>query len=164
MTKFDVTFRDYVAPSGWKLSRAMRRLGVRSEPFNYADNDGADGYSHGRTLSIRPDPRLWTVPVIAGHELAHIVLGHTRFVATVQELGLPFATIPLVRFEVEAHMVAKAVAYGLGLTSEDFNADLVQQYIDTHVESAGRPDDAIALRLANATLTILDAGTKKVIL
>ena len=160
MTRFDVTFRDYVAPSGWKLSRAMRRLDVRSEPFNYVTNNGADGYSHGRTLSIRPDPKLWTVPVIAGHELAHIVLGHTKFVTSVQELGLPYATIPLVRFEVEAHMVAKAVAYGLGLAPEDFDEHLVQQYIDTHIEAAGRPDDTVALRLANAVLTILDAGTK----
>lgn len=160
MTRFDVTFRDYVAPSGWKLSRAMRRLNVGSEPFNYERNGGADGYSYERVLSIRPEPKLWTVPVIAAHELAHIVLGHTHYAQTVTELGLPTTEIPFIRFEVEAHIVAKAVAYGLGVDPAEFQADLVQKYIDAHTRAAGRPDDEAVTRLANAVLTILDAGEK----
>lgn len=159
MTRFDVTFRDYVSPGGWKLSRAMRRLDVSSEPYNYRHNDDADGYSYLRTLSIRPDPQLWTTPIIAAHELAHIVLGHTFFAFAVRELGVD-TPIPVIRFEVEAHTVAKAVAHGLKLDPAEWRADLVQEYIEAHRQEIGPVDDQTLEGLVDAAVVILEAGQR----
>lgn len=157
-TRFDVTFRDYVAPTGWTLSRALEALDISTERFDYRANDGADGYSHDRVLAIRPEPKLWTVPIIAAHELAHIVLGHTAFVVSVRELGLPSEEIPLAQFEMEAHRVARAVAFGLELTPEEFNRELVEHYITAAQNHAEPISDECAIRLARATLDILKAG------
>jgi hypothetical protein len=161
MTRFHATFTDHITPSGWKLSRALRRLDVRTEPFDHENNKGADGYSYDRVLAISPRPRMWSPPIIAAHELAHIVLGHTAHVRSVTELALPLTSIPFARFEREAHMVAKAVGYGMELDQDDFKLDLVQKYID-HVSNDENAalDSRSAVRLARATLTILDAGLK----
>lgn len=158
MTRFDVTFRDYTAPTGWTLSRALEVLDVRTEEFNYKKNEGADGYSYARTLSIRPDPRLWSVPVIAAHELAHIVLGHTAYVLTVENMGLPSKVIPFNHFELEAHAVARAVTLGLGISPAERQDNLVQRYIDLLIETVGDLDEYGVRRLSEATLTILEAG------
>jgi hypothetical protein len=161
MTRFHATFTDHVTPSGWKLSRALRRLDVTTEPFDYKNNKGADGYSYDRVLSIRPDARMWSPPIIAAHELAHIVLGHTAHVRSVQELALPISSIPFAQFELEAHMVAKAVGYCMELTDEEFKVALVQKYIDyIKNDEDVRLTDRHAVRLARAVLTIVEAGEK----
>lgn len=158
MTAFDLTFTDYVGPTGWRLSTALEALQVRTEEFNHESNPDADGYSYGRTLAIHPEPKLWTVPIIAAHELAHIVLGHTAFVAEVEKMQLSPDVIPVAQFELEAHQVTKAVGFALKLSAQEFMLDHVQRYIDSckaH-QALLRPGDAI--RLARATLTIVDAG------
>lgn len=160
MTEFHASFTDYVAPSGWKLSRALRRLDVTTEEFDYANNETADGYSHGRVLAIRSDPRTWTLPIIAAHELAHIVLGHTTYLLSVQEMGLSQSVIPFAQFEVEAHAVAKAVGYGMELTPKDFRLELVQQYIDIAKEAIPPLHEKASVRMARAALTILEAGER----
>lgn len=161
MTRFHATFTDHVTPSGWKLSRALRRLDVTTEPFDYKNNRGADGYSHGRVLSIRPEPRLWSPSIIAAHELAHIVLGHTAYVISTHELALPSESIPYAQFELEAHLVAKSVGYGMKLPAEEFKVDLVQKYIDyVKSDEDTRLSTRHAQRLARAVLTILEAGEK----
>jgi hypothetical protein len=162
MTRFHATFTDYVAPSGWKLSRALRRLDVTTEPFDYKNNKGADGYSYDRVLSIRPEPRMWSPPIIAAHELAHIVLGHTAHVRSVQELALPISSIPFAQFELEAHAVAKAVGYCMELNDEEFKVELVQKYIDyIRNDEDVRPVLQLrALRLACAVQAIVEAGEK----
>lgn len=158
MTSFDVTFLDYTTQEGWQLARALEVLEVTTESFNYERNPHADGYSYLRVLSIRPSPALWTVPVIAAHELAHIVLEHTKYVAIVEDLGLDTSEIPFGQFELEAHMVAKAVCIGLGLGPEEFNRELMQCYIDSARAQADPLSDSDAIRLARATLQILEAG------
>lgn len=161
MTRFHATFTDHVTPSGWKLSRALRRLDVRTEPFDYENNYGADGYSYDRVLSIRPDPRMWSPPIIAAHELAHIVLGHTAHVKSVRELALPISSIPFAQFELEAHTVAKSVGYCMELTDDEFKVELVQKYIDyIRNDEDVRLENRHALRLARAVLTIVEAGEK----
>jgi len=159
-TRFHATFQDYVAPSGWRLSTALQRLGISTEEFNYTDNENADGYSHDRVIAIRPDPKLWSVPIIAAHELAHIVLGHTEFAAVWKTMDLfdRLATQwPGARFEFEAHTVAKAVAFGLHLSPEESPVQLVEDYIaSTGIERAA--DSETPLALGRATLIILDAG------
>lgn len=163
MSFFDLTFRDYTAPTGWRLSRALKALDVSTESFDSVNNAGADGYSHHRTLSINPSPRVWSVPVIAAHELAHILLGHTEFVASLEVNGLSAAMIPHAQFELEAHTVAKAVALGLGLTGTEFSRELVDGYIAAAQQDAPRLTDADAIRLARVVLDILDAGAPMVI-
>lgn len=158
MTRFDVTFRDYIAPSGWRLSTALEVLDITTEAFDHANNAEADGYSHNRVLAINPQARLWTVPIIAAHELAHIVLGHTELVASVQSSKVPKWVIPFAQFELEAHSVAKAVSFGLDLSDGERQTDLVQQYIDNLTEVAPPLRDNDAVRLARATLSILQAG------
>jgi hypothetical protein len=158
MSRFDSTFCDYTAPSGWRLSSALEALDIITEPFDHERNAGADGYSYDRTLAINPQARLWSVPVIAAHELAHIVLGHTEFIVHIEDNGLPKSAIPFAQFELEAHQVAKAVGYGLQLTDAEFSVDLVQQYIDAFREVTLPLDDTDAIRLSRAVLTILDAG------
>lgn len=158
MTRFDTTFRDYVAPTGWTLSRALEVLDVSTEPFDYERNSGADGYSYSRVISIRPNPGLWSTPVIAAHELAHIVLQHTEFVHKVEQLGVSIMEIPFAQFELEAHMVARAVCFGLELPPEDFPLDMIQRYIDSIKKHAEPMTEDCAVRLAWATLEILDAG------
>ena len=160
MTNFHASFIDYVAPSGWKLSRALRRLDVATEDFDYANNEGADGYSHGRVLAIRSDPKMWTLPIIAAHELAHIVLGHTAYVLSAREMGLKRWFVPFDQFELEAHAVAKAVGYGMELAPQDFRLELVQRYIDAAKENVPPLHQKAAVRLAKATLTILEAGER----
>jgi hypothetical protein len=161
MTRFHATFTDHVTPSGWKLSRALRRLDVSTEPFDYKNNRGADGYSYDRVLSIRPDARMWSPPIIAAHELAHIVLGHTAHVRSVQELALPTSSIPFAQFELEAHTVAKAVGYCMELSDEEFKVALVQKYIDyIKNDEDVRLENRHAMRLARAVLTIVEAGEK----
>lgn len=162
MTRFHTSFTDYVAPSGWRLSTALETLDISTERFNHKRNPNADGYSHTRVLAINPKARLWSVPVIAAHEMAHIVLGHTDYISAVEEMGLPKEAIPFAQFELEAHKVAKAVGYGLQLSTDEFPVDLVQQYIDAFVPVVKPLDDADAVRLAHATLVILEAGERRV--
>lgn len=158
MTRFDTTFRDYTAPSGWRLSVACESLDIVTEPFNGDRNPGADGYSYLRTLSINPAPGLWSIPIIAAHELAHIVLGHTEVVATIEDMGLPSAIIPFAQFELEAQMVAKAVGHLLELTEADFMLDHLQHHIAALKSVAPPLGDHDGIRLARATLAIIDAG------
>lgn len=167
MTRFDVTFRDYTAPSGWKLSTALHRLDVSTEPFDHINNSGADGYSHARVLAINPEPLLWKVPIIAAHELAHIVLGHTAFVLAVEQLRAtePAAevTLPLARFELEAHTVARAVTLGMGLDESELQTGLVRHYIDRLERQCEPLGDSDGIRLAWATISILEAGEAPVV-
>ena len=158
MTRFDITFRDYTAPTGWRLSTALEVLDVTTETFDHERNAGADGYSYERVLAINPTPELWSVPVIAVHELAHIVLGHTEFVIQVQELGLPHELIPVAQFELEAHTVAQAVGYGLNLSEIEFPVPLMERYITSIKKSGAHLSTGDAVRLARAALTILAAG------
>lgn len=160
MTRFDATFRDYIAPNGWRLSTALECLDVTTEAFDHVNNAGADGYSHARVLAVNPEPKLWNVPIIVAHELAHIVLGHTTFVLSAVELrqqGIN-VEVPLARFELEAHTVARAVSCGLGLSERERQGSLVRHYIDGFARQCEPLSDADAIRLAWATVNILEAG------
>lgn len=162
MTRFDVTFRDYTAPGGWKLSTALHRLDVSTEPFDHVGNAGADGYSHARVLAIHPEPKLWSVPIIAAHELAHIVLGHTAFVLAVRSVEAE-VPLPLARFELEAHTVARAVTLGMGLDEAELQSGLMRHYIDRLGRQCEPLSDSDGIRLAWASISILEAGEAPVV-
>jgi hypothetical protein len=136
----------------------LKVLDIITEPFDHERNPKADGYSYERTLAINPQARLWSVPVIAAHELAHIVLGHTEFIVHIEDNGLPLNAIPFAQFELEAHQVAKVAGYGMQLAAAEFPVDLMQQYIEVFKEASPPLDDTDAIRLSRAVLTILDAG------
>ena len=163
MTHFHATFRDYTAPTGWRLSNALKALNVTTEPFDHIRNKGADGYSYDRVLAINPEPGIWSVPIIAAHELAHIVLGHTEFVSTLEVNKIGPWAIPHAQFELEAHTVAKAVAFGLELSAEDFPRHLVDRYIDSCKSDAPPLTNRDAVRLCRAVLDILAAGAPVII-
>lgn len=159
MTRFDPTFRDYTAPSGWNLARALTRLDVTTEPFDYVNNKRADGYSYQRILSIRPDLKMWSVPVVAAHELAHIVLAHTAFLQVVVETKMPKEVIPFARFEIEAHTVALMVTSEMELGSDDQQA-LIRRYIHDIRVQYGDWYELDRERLTLAAEAILDAGAE----
>jgi hypothetical protein len=106
---------DIVVP-GWNRARALKTLRVRQVPFAWERANHFKGYASGRTVAVAPFDQ--TPHLTLFHELAHVVLGHTRVRPadrTVVEINL---------LECHAHAVAWLVARALGLSCDRCAGDI----------------------------------------
>jgi len=137
----------------WDRHRALDVLGVVEEPFTVTDGNW-QGYAQGRTIAVSP---LAELPhKTRFHELAHVVLGHTRE----HEAGFSDSDItPTSLREVEAEAVALVCVEALGLPG----AELCHGYIQHWNERRGAEPipERSAQRIFKAADQILRAGEEQ---
>lgn len=59
----------------WDKSKALKELGISQEKFAHADGN-CQGYAYDATVAVNPLAKYKTKTLF--HELAHVVLGHTK--------------------------------------------------------------------------------------
>lgn len=137
----------------WSFKQAVKRLGVNHVPFDHdlieqgVVPERAQGYSINFDLALRSEDD----PLVALHELAHIVIGHTN---TIRGMLLP----PVVG-EIEAQAAALALTDLLdvdpvSVSGEDGHKYLLD-YVSVWEPEMGAPD---ARRVKRAAAAILKAG------
>ena len=137
----------YVPPiPGFDMDSALRVLNVTRAPFDEI-NGNIQGFANGREIAVSP---LAALPhKTTFHELAHIVLGHTR----TEKLVDVEQTARHIH-EVEAESVALICCETLGLEGADFCRGYIQHWLKTEKEI---PNHSAARVFAVAT-SILKAG------
>lgn len=133
----------YVMPSvpAWEQAAALANLGVQEVAFESIDGN-TQGYAQGSTVAINPVAALPHKTMF--HELAHIILGHTKDDATeTKELR-----------EAEAESVALLVNETLGLPGSEYSRGYLQHWL-----SGDKIPERSAQKIFGAADRILKAGT-----
>lgn len=127
---------------GWDPTQALATLGVTEETFSDT-NGNVFGYAIERRIAINP---LAPMPhQTRFHELAHVLLGHTR-------LDLP-CDLPDHVKEVEAETAALLVTAALGLEGIDESVGYIRRWLGQH-----QIEPAQIQRSVHAAQEILAAG------
>lgn len=143
----DITFDPI---PGWDKARALTALEITEEPFKHIDGN-CQGYAHGRTIAVNPLAQLPAKTTF--HELAHIVLGHTKDDGG---LAADLTELPKDIKEVEAESVALLCLASLDLPGVEYCRGYIQNWIVTD-----DIDEKSAKRILSATDKILKAGQEK---
>lgn len=108
----------------WSESQALLALKIERVPFRHTDGN-CQGYARDRQVAVSPIAFLPHRTLF--HELAHVVLGHTKESA----LGMSDADEQTPRDirEVEAESVALLCCQSLGLPGAEFSRGYVQHWL-----------------------------------
>jgi len=138
----------YVPPiPGFDIDTALRTLNVTRTSFDEM-NGNIQGFANGREIAVNP---LAALPhKTTFHEIAHIVLGHTR----TERLVDSEQTARHIR-EVEAESVALICCETLGLEGAEFCRGYIQHWLKTEKEIPNQS----AARIFAAATSILKAGS-----
>lgn len=129
----------------WDAATALDALGITEVAFGMADGN-CQGYATGETIAINPVAQY--PHKTRFHELAHIVLGHTKEGQMQDDERTPRD----IR-EVEAESVAYILISILGLPGQDESRGYIQSWL------AGQSvTDKQAQRIFTAANKILEAG------
>ncbi len=133
---------------GWNLDRALKALKVERINFNHV-NGNCQGYAHKRQVALNPVAQHPTRTML--HEIAHVCLGHTKDMTTVDEARMP-ANL--------AELEAEAVAYLLCDTFNLGGQDESRGYIQHWYKENTVPDEN-AQRIFKVAQQILAAGKEE---
>lgn len=139
---------DYAAEvrtPAWDADRALAALEIKAVPFT-APNGNMQGYACGREIAVSPVAAL--PHKTRFHELAHVVLGHTKE-ATMSDSD----RTPRDVREVEAESVAYILCTLLGLPGLLESRGYIQSWLDGQAIS-----EKSAMRIFGAADKILKAG------
>jgi len=129
----------------WDYAKALEALGITETPFNRLDGN-SQGFARGQTIAISP---LAVLPhKTRFHELAHVVLGHTKEA----EMSDDEQTPRDIR-EVEAEGVAYILCSVLELPGQLESRGYIQSWLDGQSITAKS-----AARIFGAADKILKAG------
>jgi uncharacterized protein DUF955/antirestriction factor ArdC-like protein len=141
---------EFIPPAlpSWERERALQTLEVEIVPFAAMDGN-IQGYASRRSVAINPLAQLPAKTLF--HELAHVVLGHTKDAQTNDGADLPRDLR-----EAEAEGVALLCLESLRLPGGEYCRGYIQSWL-----GAGRPiPEQSAQRIFKAADTILRAGTE----
>lgn len=139
-------FKPEVKIAAWNKDKAMAALDITEAPFEYVIGN-AQGYAKDRSVAINP---LAILPhKTRFHELAHIVLGHTKENALMSDSEFTPRDIK----EVEAESVAYILCELLGLEGVKESRGYIQHWL----KSETIPDKS-AQKIFGAADKILKAG------
>lgn len=134
-----------LAPRLWDATDALKTLGIERVPFTHPDGN-VQGYAKDNTIAINPVAQLPVKTMF--HELAHIILGHTK------ESGVDDSDItPRSLREVEAESVALICLESLGLEGAEYCRGYIQNWLGKQTI----PEKS-AHKIFKAADTILKAG------
>lgn len=136
---------EQVAPE-WDPKQAMEALGISEIAFDQL-NGNIQGFARETSLAINPvNPMPHKTRF---HEIAHIVLGHTKDGDMVDSERIPHNLI-----EVEAEGVAMIMCESLGLPGAEFSRGYIQVWYGMGEEIP----EANARRIFSAVNRIIQAG------
>jgi antirestriction protein ArdC len=139
-------FKPEVKIAAWDKDKAMAALNITEAPFEYVIGN-AQGYAKDRSVAINP---LAILPhKTRFHELAHIVLGHTKENALMSDSENTPKSIK----EVEAESVAYILCELLGLEGVKESRGYIQHWLNSDTI----PDKS-AQKIFGAADKILKAG------
>jgi antirestriction protein ArdC len=139
-------FKPEVKIAAWNKDKAMAALDITEAPFEYVIGN-AQGYAKDRSVAINP---LAILPhKTRFHELAHIVLGHTKE----NTLMSDSENTPKSIKEVEAESVAYILCELLGLEGVKESRGYIQHWLNSDTI----PDKS-AQKIFGAADKILKAG------
>lgn len=124
----------------WNEDLALATLGIRRVPFDATDGN-TQGYSSAQSIAISPVAALPHKTLM--HEVAHIILGHTK----------PECNVRRNVQELAAESVALLVLDALGLAG----AEYCRGYVQSWASSEDLTDD-VASGIMTAADLILRAG------
>ncbi len=130
---------------GWCLDRAMKDLKVERVNFEMISGN-AQGYAHKRQVALSPIAAHPTRTLI--HEIAHVVLGHTKDMTTTDHSRVPQNVA-----ELEAEAVAYLLCDTFGLGGQDESRGYIQHWFKENTV----PEET-AQRIFSTASRILDAG------
>lgn len=136
-----------LAIPAWDERLACHVLMVDRVPFRHTDGN-CQGYASERTFAVSPIAYLPHRTCF--HELAHIVLGHTKELQGLSDDNEP---TPRDIREVEADAVALICCQSLGLPGEEFSRGYLQHWLGKQAIEARS-----AQKIFHAADTILRAG------
>jgi antirestriction protein ArdC len=133
----------------WSKAAALEALGIEEVPFDMM-NGNVQGYARENSIAVSPVAQLPHKTTF--HELAHVVLGHTK-----AEGGTAAddETLPRNLMEVEAESVALLCLASLGLPGTEYCRGYIQKWLN----SEEIPEKS-ARKIIHAADKILKAGTK----
>jgi len=129
------------------LGVALNNLGVRRLEFDLIDGN-VQGFAKDRGIAINPVAQLPQKTTF--HELAHVVLGHTKQASMIDRDSTPRC----IR-EVEAESVALICCEALELPGADFAAGYIQHWLRGEKEIPAQSTQ----RIFSAATAILKAGS-----
>ena len=139
-------FAHEVKTPEWDSAKALAELGITVEDYAHYDGN-CQGYAKGTTIGLNP---LGVYPhKTRFHEIAHIVLGHTKE----GELLIDNDKTPRDIREVEAESVAYLCTALLGLPGLEES----RGYVKSWLGAADIPEKSVQ-KIFKATDTILKAG------
>ena len=138
-------FVNEVPTPTWDKATALEKLGVKEEGFALS-NGNVQGYAQLSTIAINPVAQY--PHKTRFHELAHVVLGHTK-----EGLMTDSEFTPRDTREVEAEGVAYILCNLLGLPGLEESRGYIQSWLDGNEVS-----DKTAQRIFSAANKILEAG------
>lgn len=133
-------------PPAWDKAMALSTLGIMEIPFDHL-NGNAQGFAVGEQIAVSPIAVLPFKTLF--HELAHVVLGHTKEAAMNDDERTP-KNIK----EIEAESVAMLLCDALGYPGAEFSRGYIQNW------GAGLEDipEKSAAKILSAADKILRAG------
>jgi hypothetical protein len=129
----------------WERSKALETLGVSLAPFEHP-NGNVQGYASGQSIAVNPVAAYPAKTTF--HELAHVVLGHTK-----QGECSDAESLPRELREVEAESVAYLLCSILGAPG----LETARAYVQGWLQGAQIPEKN-AQRILGAAQRILEAG------
>ena len=138
-------FAHDVKTPAWDSTKAMQTLGISEVSFDYLDGN-CQGYAYDQSIAINP---VAAFPhKTRFHEMAHVVLGHTK-----EHLMTDSETTPRDVKEVQAESVAYILCSILGLTGLDESRGYIQGWL-----SGASITEKTAHQIYSAADKILKAG------
>lgn len=143
-TEGDDYVNEIVIPA-WDKQKALENLGITEGDFNHY-NGNCQGYASGTSIAVNP---LAQYPhKTRFHELAHVVLGHTKE-ETMSDMGMLSRDVK----EVEAESVAYILCSLLSLPGLDESRGYIQSWL-----RGANISDKSAQKIFSAADKILKAG------
>ena len=131
----------------WNKDQALQVLEITEEPFQQVDGN-IQGWASKQSISVSPVAAL--PHKTRFHEIAHILLGHTKGGALTDGEHIPRSLR-----EAEAESVALICCESLGLPGGEFSRSYIQNWLD-----GGDIPERSAQRIFSAADRILKAGVK----
>lgn len=138
-------FQHEAPTPSWDKAQALEKLGITETPFSIG-NGNVQGYAQLDTIAVNPVAAL--PHKTRFHEIAHVVLGHTK-----EGLVTDSELTPRDIREVEAEGVAYILCSLLGLPGLEESRGYIQNWL-----ADGEISDKSAQRIFSAANKILEAG------
>jgi len=138
-------FRNEAPTPSWDKAKALEALGITESTFDLA-NGNVQGYAQLDTIAVNPVAAL--PHKTRFHEIAHVVLGHTK-----EGLVTDSELTPRDIREVEAESVAYILCSLLGLPGLEESRGYIQNWLQ-----GGQISDKSAQRIFAVANKILEAG------